>query len=74
MFGKFLWLMIPEISEIFSKRKKITLKKSNEIIYKSKLYKELENEENKIWYYSNKDLAEFLIEEYETGTFNISEV
>ena len=66
--------MIPEISEIFSKRKKTTLKKSNEIIYKSKLYKELENEENKIWYYSNKDLAEFLIEEYETGTFNISEV
>ncbi|MCL2323018.1 MAG: hypothetical protein FWC47_13060 [Oscillospiraceae bacterium] len=66
--------MIPEISEIFSKREKTTLKKSNEIIYKSKLYKELENEKNKTWYYSNKALAEFLIEEYETGKLDISEV
>lgn len=68
------FLIIPSMAREISKRKKISLQKSNEMIYKSKLYKELEKEDNKLWYYSYKDLVDFLLEEQKIGEVSISEV
>lgn len=69
-----MFLIIPSISKEISKRKRIPLTESYKIVYKSKLYKDLENEESKLWYYSCKDLTNFLLEEEKNGKFSVSEV
>ena len=38
-----LWIFIPNIAKIISNRKGISLKKANEFIYNSNIYKKLEN-------------------------------
>jgi len=68
-----MWLIITKIASEFSRIKQIPLEQANKIIYKSQLYKMLENEENKMWYFSFRDLTDFLIEEYEVGTFDLSD-
>ena len=40
-------------------------------LYKSKLYKKLEVEENKMWYFSSYDLFQMFIQEHETGTYTV---
>ena len=52
----------------------MSLNDATEYIYHSKLYKMLEDEETKLWYYSDFYLTNFLIEEYDTGSFDLSEV
>lgn len=60
-----LWIFIPNIAKIISDRKGISLKKANEFIYNSKIYKKLEDKNSKMWYYSDETLADFFINEYE---------
>ena len=40
-------------------------------LYNSKLYKKLEIEKNKMWYFSSYDLFQMFIEEQETGDFTV---
>ena len=68
-----MWVITTNLSKEFSKRKKLPFEKANKIIYKSNLYKMLEDDSAKMWYYSANDLTDFLIEEYETGDFDLSE-
>lgn len=60
-----LWVFLPSVAEILSKKMKISLKDANEIIYNSNIYDKLEDEETKMWYYSDESLADFFINEYE---------
>ncbi|MCI9016548.1 MAG: hypothetical protein HFJ53_05240 [Clostridia bacterium] len=60
-----LWIFIPNIAKIISNRKGISLKKADEFIYNSSIYKKLENKNSKMWYYSDEILADFFINEYE---------
>ena len=41
------------------------------ILYNSKLYKVLEDEKTKMWYYSDYDLFLMLLEERKTGDFTV---
>ncbi len=41
------------------------------MLYNSKLYNALENEETKMWYYSNYDLFKMFLEEKETGKYTV---
>lgn len=59
------WVFIPSVSKIISKKKGITLKRANKIIYNSSIYKKLENKNSKMWYYSDEILADFFINEYD---------
>ena len=49
----------------------VTYNEAMKELYKSKLYKLLEDEETKMWYYSNFDLFNMFLEEKETGNFTI---
>ena len=60
-----LWVFIPKVAQIIANRKGITLDQVNKFIYNSHLYKMLENPETKMWYYSDEDLADFFINEYD---------
>lgn len=60
-----LWVFLPSVADIISKKMKISLKKANEIIYNSRIYEKLEDKEAKMWYYPDEILAEFFINEYE---------
>lgn len=44
------------------------------MFYKSKVYKSLENEETKMWYFSSNALFNMLLEEKETGKFSCGEI
>ena len=68
-----MWVVIKKVSKELSKTLEISLENALEFIYNSKFYKILEIDDNKLWYYSNKYLTDFLIEEYKTGNFNLSE-
>lgn len=60
-----LWVFIPNVAQIISNRKGISLKQVNKFIYNSHLYQMLENSDTKMWYYSDEALANFFINEYD---------
>ncbi len=60
-----LWAFIPNVAQIISKKKGITLEKVIRFIYNSETYKKIENPDTKMWYYSDETLADFFINEYE---------
>lgn len=60
-----LWIFIPNVAKMIANRKGISLKKADEFIYNSNVYKKLENKNSKMWYYSDETLADFFINEYE---------
>ena len=41
------------------------------MLYNSKIYKALEKEDTKMWYYSSFDLFNMFLEEQETGTYTV---
>ena len=49
----------------------ITYQDAIKMLYNSKLYEALEDEETKMWYYSNFDLFKMFLEETETGTYTV---
>ena len=52
----------------------LSYRESLKLLYYSKLYKALENEEAKMWYYSSYDLFKMFLEEKETGDYICMEV
>lgn len=59
------WVFLPSVAKIIAKKLNISLKKADELIYNSKIYKKLEDKEGKMWYYPDEILADFFINEYE---------
>ena len=49
----------------------ISYNESLSLLYHSKLYRQLEDETTKMWYYSNHDLLNMFIEEQRTGDYTI---
>ena len=49
----------------------ITYNEARKLLYHSKLYKALEDEETKMWYYSSYDLFKMFLEEKETGRYTV---
>ena len=49
----------------------ISYEEARKMLYNSKLYNALENEETKMWYYSNYDLFKMFLEEKETGKYTV---
>ena len=60
------WVFLPSVAKIISTKLGISLKKADELIYKSDIYTKLEADKGKMWYYSDEALAEFFINEYKT--------
>ena len=69
---KFTFIMFEKIQVISYKLSyyyKISYNEALDFIYHSKLYKALENEETKMWYFSSEQLFKMLMEEKETGNY-----
>ena len=62
--------IVTMIKEHFS----ISYKEAMEMFYHSKVYKSLENEEAKMWYFSSLALFRMFLEEKETGNFSCGEI
>lgn len=75
--GKFTCMMFIIVQTLVTSIKNyfnISYEEATKLLYSSKLYKALEKEETKMWYYSNYDLFRMFLEEKETGSYNVSEV
>jgi hypothetical protein len=73
VYKSIMTVLIPKLSELFSADQNISLEEANKYIYNSNLYKELEVEETKLWYYSVSFLNEILKSEHETGVYSLFE-
>lgn len=72
--GKFtciMFIIIPTLCDSIKNYFNITYQEARKWLYHSKLYKALEEEETKMWYYSNYDLFRMFLEEKETGTYTV---
>ncbi len=49
----------------------ISFNEARKLLYNSKIYKAIENEETKMWYYSSFDLFNMFLEEQEKGTYTV---
>lgn len=49
----------------------INYDEARKMLYNSKLYNALEDEETKMWYYSSYDLFKMFLEEKETGSYTV---
>ena len=49
----------------------ISYNEAIKILYHSKLYKALEQETTKMWYFSSYDLFNMFLEEYKTGNYTV---
>lgn len=74
MKTKFNTIMIIKVQNLLTSIKNyysISYQESIKELYNSKLYQLLEEEETKMWYFSNYDLFNMFKEEKETGTFSV---
>lgn len=72
--GKFTCIMFTKVQTLCDSIKNyfnISYKEASKLLYHSKLYKALEDEETKMWYYSNYDLFRMFLEEQQTGTYTV---
>ena len=72
--NKFTYIMFVKVQTLCDSIKNyfnITYTEALKELYNSKLYKALEEEETKMWYYSNYDLFKMFLEEHETGRYTI---
>lgn len=71
---KFESIMFTKIQDLCNSIKKyfnIEYEEATKMLYNSKLYSALEDEETKMWYYSNFDLFKMFLEEKEMGKYTI---
>lgn len=66
-FEIFSTIAIQSLTNRFARDMKINHEEANRIAYNSKLYKKIQNEEAKMWYFSSKDLSDMLKQEYKAG-------
>jgi len=72
--SKFAFIMFEKmqtLSDSIKNHFNITYKEAIKLLYNSKLYEALEDEETKMWYYSNFDLMKMFIEEINTGKYTV---
>ena len=72
--GKFTFIMLEKIQTLCDSIKNYFNNSYDEtikLLYNSKLYEALEDEENKMWYYSNYDLFRMFLEEKNTGKYTV---
>ena len=72
-FSSHLFLLIPQIIALISKKFDIDEERATELIYQSELYAKLEDETTKLWHLSPLALHEMFCEEQETGTITYPE-
>ena len=71
---KFRYIMIEKAQVLCNSIQKymnVTYNEAIKLLYNSKLYEALEDEDTKMWYYSNYDLLNMFIEENETGKYSV---
>ncbi len=72
--GKFTVIMLEKIQTLCDSIKNyfnISYDETIKLLYNSKLYEALEDEETKMWYYSNYDLFRMFLEEKNTGKYTV---
>ncbi len=72
--GKFTFIMLEKIQTLCDSIKNyfnISYDETIKLLYNSKLYEALEDEETKMWYYSNYDLFRMFLEEKNTGKYTV---
>ena len=69
----FLCVLIPRILSKLTETKGITEQEAIQILYNSKLYEALEQEETKLWHLSVESLYSILDEEMMTGIITFPE-
>jgi len=69
----FLAIIVPRILSQLAETKKITGQEAIKILYNSKLYEALEQEETKLWHLSIETLVSLLDEELSTGKITFPE-
>lgn len=72
--GKFLFIMFEKAQTLCDSIKNymnISYDEAVKLLYNSRVYEALEDEETKMWYYSNYDLFKMFLEELETGKYTV---
>lgn len=72
--GKFACIMFEKVQILCDSIKNyfnINYEEARNLLYKSKIYEALEEEETKMWYYSNYDLFRMFLEERKTGKYTV---
>ena len=72
--GKFACIMFEKVQTLSDSIKNyfnISYREAINLLYNSKLYEALEDEETKMWYYSNYDLFRMFLEERNTGSYTV---
>ena len=72
-FESIMFTKVQTFCDSIKKYYHISYKETLNMLYHSKLYEMIGDEETKMWYYSNHDLLKMFVEEKETGTFTIYE-
>ena len=72
-FSALLAVITPEITSLITKNSNVTEKQAISLFYRSKLYRELANENSKLWHYSPLTLYTMLQDELLTGNYDYPE-
>ena len=72
-FSALLAIIVPEITSLITKDSNITETQAISLFYRSKLYKELADENSKLWHYSPLTLYTMLQDELLTGNYDYPE-
>ena len=72
-FSVMLTLIVPPIVDLIIKNSNIDESRAVSIFYKSKLYKELSDENSKLWHYSPLTLYSMYQDELLTGSYDYPE-
>ena len=72
-FSAMLAIIVPPIIELITKNSNITETQAISLFYRSKLYKELADENSKLWHYSPLTLYTMLQDELLTGNYDYPE-
>ena len=72
-FSSQLFLIAPQIIELIITKCQIDEEKATELLYKSELYAQLEDEKTKLWHLSPLALFEMFCEEREAGRITYPE-
>jgi hypothetical protein len=72
-FSSMLFLLVPQIAELIMQEYGVNDERATEMLYSSKLYSALEEEETKLWHLSAHALFELFLEEQQTGKITYPE-
>lgn len=72
-YSALLAIIIPEIAYLITKNSNVTETQAIHLLYKSKLYSELADENSKLWHYSPLTLYTMLQDELLTGHYDYPE-